>query len=179
MPYKTRRDDWWLHTKLERLSFHDFTASHFLVPLRQIEPQSWTHQCRRSALVGGTRPGWCFCGSGESRWSDTISLVRIEHVFIWLQMKILNEQFNSICYHNILLCTSHTFLGTCKCTHDTSWYILYAQLRKNARFALHFKFSHLGEGLQFYPVLFNPNVWPGWFGLRDAQQFQQGFVLRR
>lgn len=63
--------------------------------------------------------------------------------------------------------------------HMIHFIYLYAQLRKYDGFALHFKFSYLDEGLSFDPVLFNPNVWPGRFVLRDDQQFQLGFVLRR
>ena len=171
----TNRDDWWLHTELERFFFVTVCdASRF--GSTSSDRAELNTSMQEIGIGRRNKAGVFFFLSWKSRSSDTISLVRIEHVFIWPQMKIRNEQFNSICCHNIMY---KEYMFRYMHMKMYTWYIWYAQLWKYAGFALHFKLSYLGEGLWFYPVLFNPNVWPGWFVLRDAQLFQQGFVLRR
>ena len=82
-------------------------------------------------------------------------------------MNVLHEQFNNISYIWVLYahpCACIIIFRTCTCkiTLDT-FYIRNCQI-KYLGFALHFKFCYL-----FDLVLFNPNVWPGWFGSRAAQ----------
>ena len=171
---RTKRDDWWLHTELERLFLFVTVcdASRFG---STSSDRAQLNTSMQEIGIGRRNKAGVFFGPGrvdrQTRspwWGLSMYLFDLRWRF---------EMNSSTAY--VIMIHFDVQGCTCKCTHDTSWRILYAQLRKYARFALHFKFGYLSEGLSFDLVLFNPNVWPRLFVLRDAQQFQLGFVLRR